>query len=389
MARAGVLSLSVVLAGALVLCGPEPSLGSAARPPAPNLSRIHWKGAEARAPLEDGGEAVLTLDFDLQRSAESLLARAWPIAGAVVAIDVASGKLRVFASFTREDYRGPPPLFSADAPAASIFKLVTTATLLERTPVTLNQRVCSSGGHRGIERRHLQPPNDAHQHCAPFFSALGFSRNAAYAQLVTRHLARDDLVETAEHLGFNARLPFELGVDLGRLDVPFGDLEFARTAVGFENSWLNPVGAAHLALSIATRGYYNQIHVVEKTDTWTAPPKRRELRRALRQVTANRLIQMMEVTVYSGTARPAFTDADGHGYFGNLRVAGKTGTLKPAPEAPATSWFTGFAPSRSPEIVVAVLLRNARVWRREAKEVARDVLRAYFSARGRPGVTAP
>lgn len=377
------------LSAALVIGLPQLSHGNAAHAPAPDLSRIHWNDTEATAPIRGGGRAVLTLDHDLQQSAERLLARAFPLAGGVVAIEVSSGKLRAFASFTRDDHHGKGPLLSSDAPAASVFKLVTTATLLERSPVTLNDQVCSSGGQHGIERRHLEAPHGRHQHCAPFFSALGFSRNAVYAQLATRYLARDDLLETAERLGFNARLPFDLDVELGRLEVPVDDLEFARTAVGFENSRLNPLGAAHLALSIANRGHYSEIHIVERTDTWKAPAKRRDLRRALRQVTANRLIQMMEVTIHSGTARPAFTDSDGHGYFGSLSVAGKTGTLKPSAHAPTTSWFTGFAPSKNPEIVVAVLLRNADVWRREAKDVARDVLRAYFSARGARGVTPP
>jgi hypothetical protein len=40
-------------------------------------------------------------------------------------------------------------------------------------------------------------------------------------------------------------------------------------------------------------------------------------------------------------------------------------------------------------VVVAVLLANGSVWRRKANEVARDVLRTWFAARGRPGITRP
>jgi cell division protein FtsI/penicillin-binding protein 2 len=50
------------------------------------------------------------------------------------------------------------------------------------------------------------------------------------------------------------------------------------------------------------------------------------------------------------------------------------------------SWFIGFAPSRQPEIVVSVMLENGPVWRRKAKQVARDFLRGYFQ--DRPGVMA-
>jgi penicillin-binding protein A len=48
-----------------------------------------------------------------------------------------------------------------------------------------------------------------------------------------------------------------------------------------------------------------------------------------------------------------------------------------------TSWFVGFAPSRSPEIVVSVMLENGPTYRRKANELARDLLRTYFRAHGR------
>ena len=102
---------------------------------------------------------------------------------------------------------------------------------------------------------------------------------------------------------------------------------------------------------------------------------------------ARRIRRMMEVTVHSGTSLEAFTAKDGSSYLGGIRAAGKTGTLRPVSLGPTTSWFIGFAPSRAPEIVVAVMLENSPVWRRKANHVARDVMRAYFV--DRPGVTHP
>jgi cell division protein FtsI/penicillin-binding protein 2 len=72
-----------------------------------------------------------------------------------------------------------------------------------------------------------------------------------------------------------------------------------------------------------------------------------------------------------------------------VRVAGKTGTLKPSDSDGAASWFVGFAPSRAPRVAVSVLLDNGPVWRRKAAEVARDVLRSYFAARGARGIETP
>jgi penicillin-binding protein A len=93
------------------------------------------------------------------------------------------------------------------------------------------------------------------------------------------------------------------------------------------------------------------------------------------------------VTIHSGTCRQVFSDESGHNYLGNISVAGKTGTLRPDGKDATTSWFLGFAPSRKPEICVAVMLQNPPVWRRKASEVARDVLRCHFA--GRAGVKNP
>jgi cell division protein FtsI/penicillin-binding protein 2 len=98
---------------------------------------------------------------------------------------------------------------------------------------------------------------------------------------------------------------------------------------------------------------------------------------------------MMEVTIEGGTAYTAFHDDLGNPLLPGIRVAGKTGTLKPSDSTGAASWFVGFAPSRSPRVAVSVLLENGAVWRRKAAEVARDALRSYFAARGARGVAPP
>jgi cell division protein FtsI/penicillin-binding protein 2 len=59
-----------------------------------------------------------------------------------------------------------------------------------------------------------------------------------------------------------------------------------------------------------------------------------------------------------------------------MGVAGKTGTL--GSDEGTHSWFTGFAPSRAPEVVVAVLLENGSPWRTTAKAIAAEVLKNYF-----------
>lgn len=351
------------------------ALGESATPAAQRGGVGTGRAAPAQAPTAS------SIDPALQRTSQRLLADARPLRGGVVAVHVPTGRVLAFHEYRRAGQHGHP-LTQALAPAASLFKLVTTVALFEHAHVTPGERVCISGGEHTVERRHLMPPppGSAGVRCGPFEEALGHSRNAAYAQLVTEHLARADLLEVAERLGFNRPLPFDVPAQMGLLDLPYNDLEFARTATGFRGNRLSVLGAARLALLVASGGLDRSMSTRLPMEPAAAP-------RLLAAETARRLRRMMEITVQGGTSLAAFSDEQGKSYLGGIRVAGKTGTLQPTPGGPITSWFVGFAPSRAPELVVSVMLENAPVWRRKANLVARDVLRAYFHAA--PGVSHP
>ncbi|MBN2195468.1 MAG: penicillin-binding protein [Polyangiaceae bacterium] len=356
------------------------------RPTAPpvDLERMRVTDEGATAPIRTGGEATLTVDPTLQQTAVRLLSQAHPRGGAIIAVDARSGNVLAWASVGL----GPGGILGMRAPAASLFKIVTTAALLEMDGVHPNTRVCYSGGSAGIDRRHLEAPR-SDMACHPFWQALGHSRNAVYAQLVTKHLMRNELIEMASRFGFGGGVPFDTEAPVGRVTVPFNDLAFARTATGFQNTELTPLGALELAYVVAVGGRLPRVHVVASAGEYTAPSRLELGDRVIEERTAGNLRWMMEVTVSQGTSYEAFTDDDGHSYLYNLRAAGKTGTLQTATGGPTATWFVGFAPSRDPRVVVSVLLKNGSVWRRKANEVARDMMRAYFAARGFRGITAP
>jgi penicillin-binding protein A len=344
-----------------------------------DLRRIALSSDAASARRASGESVALTLDPALQRSAERLLARARPVEAGAMLVDAQSGQVLAFADLPRGEV-----LLRKKVPAASVFKLVTTAALLEHGHVSPKQRVCIDGGIRSIERKHLERPRSGVAICTAFRGALGHSRNAVYAQLVTRHLMRSDLLEMGERFGFNRLVPFDAArVSTGTLEVPFNDLEFARTSAGFRGSKLGVIGALELAAIVANGGQTLPLSILR------ASTERQPATRAIEATTAAELRRMMEVTVHSGTSLEAFSERPGKPYLPGIRVAGKTGTLQPGASDPTTSWFVGFAPSQKPEVVVSVLVQNGPVWRQRANEVARDLLRAYFAAKGRPGVTDP
>jgi penicillin-binding protein A len=389
MRRLSPFGLPLLLMLALL---PAPSRGSppelSRETPQVLLERMTVAPDGATAPLATGGTTPLTIDPALQRAADRLLAAARPLAGTVVMLHAPSGRVLVFDQYSRSRDLGRL-LYEARSPSASVFKIVTSAALLETGRIDPQTEVCFAGGNHSIERRHLDPPRAGKITCAPFGTALGHSRNAVFAQLVTRHLGRDDLVDIAARFGFNKPLAFDYPVPLGTLKVPYNDLEFARAAAGFEGSTLSALGAAYLGYVVAAGGQAPRLRILKQPAGTPTPARLELLSRVFRPWTAQKLTRMMELTVHGGTSFGVFSDETGRSLLGDLRVAGKTGTLHRAHDGSTTSWFVGFAPSRSPEIVVGVLLLNTDVWRSKANEVARDMMRVYFAGRGRPGIVDP
>jgi peptidoglycan glycosyltransferase len=367
-----------LVASTLGLSAPCKAQSAPDAEPQVDLRNLLYASDGIHARLTDGTLARLTLDQQLQHTADRLLAAARPARGAIVALDAKSGHVLVWAERQQASRGHGAVLLQARDPAASVFKLVTAATLLESAGVQPSERVCTSGGEHRIQPKHLHRPHGGGAECGPFATALGRSRNAAFAQLATRYLKPSQLLATGEALGFNGQVPFETEVPVGRLEVPEDDLGFARAATGFEGSTLSPLGGAYLAYVIASGGHAVRLRIVDSAGDYRAPERRETLRRVLSAWAAAQLRKMMEVTVHSGTCLRAFTDESGKSYLPGIRVAGKTGTLRTHDAGTTTSWFIGFAPSRHPRVVVSVMLDNGRLWRRKANEVARDLLQAYF-----------
>ena len=156
---------------------------------------------------------------------------------------------------------------------------------------------------------------------------------------------------------------------------------------------MSPLEGAMIASTVANHGEMLRPVIVESvtdaTGTVYEAPKRLVHRRAIQPDTAEALTAMLENTTAGGTSYRAFHDARGRSFLPHIKVAGKTGTLTRAETQQFYTWFVGFAPSRSPDVAVAVLAVNAASWRVKANVVARDVLRAYFAAKGAAGVTKP
>ncbi|MCK9462569.1 MAG: penicillin-binding transpeptidase domain-containing protein [Proteobacteria bacterium] len=342
-------------------------------------------GARYSQTLEDGRSAVFTVQPELQKFASSLLEDNDVPTGAIVVLNARTGRVLALAQRQR-GVESPTVAFDPSPPAASLFKIVTTAALLERPGVSLDTVQCYHGGSQRLEEHNLVDSERDDTACASISQALGRSINAVIAKLADRYLEASSLLRVAEHFGFNRAIPFDFAVPESQAEIPSDRLERARAAAGFWHTHLSPLHAAMMVQAVAHDGAMLRPYIVDKVvgrdGALLYEGKPQLAARPISADVARRLRAAMRETVANGTARKAF-HKPGLPSLAKVRVAGKTGTLTGRSPYRAYSWFAGFAPLDSPEVVVAVLIVNEPLWRIKSSETAALVLDKYFSLKKR------
>lgn len=332
-----------------------------------------WKHAVLKdgayfAKTEDGRQARLTVDPQLQAQMAKLLKMYNPQGAAVVAIDPKTGKVLALADYgegavTRQVY-----------PAASVFKIITGAALLEKG-VSPDDETCFHGGRHALKEKLLQDKPRLDRRCLSLSMALAKSANVVFAKMAVKHLDADELRKEAEHFLFNRPI-FDQPVEQSKADIPDRGLDFAKSAAGFGDVKLSPMHAALIAAAVGNGGVAEEPSLLDAIDGEQVPPT--GSMRLLNPETAASLRDMMKLTISEGTATSSFVERH-RNILGSIEVAGKTGSLsehkKPFKDY---SWFVGFAPADDPKIAVAAVVVNGLKWKVHAPFIAREALKAYL-----------
>lgn len=316
-------------------------------------------------------DVTLTLDGKLQAEVQALLDRSHVPYGAVVLMDPKTGAILAMAEHREasDPVGAIGGLARPDMPAASVFKVVTSAALLTagQTP---ESRACFHGGKHGIDASHVKV-SPADTQCQTLTEALAHSTNAAFARLALDHLRAGDLAAMARKFGWGGALPGDVAMQASAIDEGTTPLDFARTAPGFAGSTLSPLHGAMLAATVANHGLAMQPRLVQGHDP-------QAIGQVIAPQVADDLAAMMAQTVAVGTGRHAFAARPKS--LQGMAIAGKTGSL--SNNDPTTwrhfSWFVGFAPADHPQVAVAAIAVNGLKWRVKGPQLARDALALRF-----------
>jgi cell division protein FtsI/penicillin-binding protein 2 len=345
--------------------------------PLPVLGPRRLDGATGRFLASYGSsQAVLTLDARLQKRLERTLTDYDVPYGATVLLDPRTGRVLAMAEHSRSEPGASNLSLRAISPAASIFKIVTAAALLEQG-YSPDEPVCYHGGNHRLAPRLLQDDVRRDSACLPLSTAFGHSANVVFAKLADRGLTPEVLRATAARFLFNAAIPFPAPVETSRAEIPEDRFGLANTAAGFGDVRLSALHAAMLGAVIANHGVLVPPWLVELVQgSEQAPPMQEPLRIIDEQVAAA-LGAMMRATVVRGTAQKAFARPPRE--LRGVSVAGKTGSLNEQRPFRDHTWFVGYAPAEDPQVVVATVVVNGPLWRVRAPWVAREALAAYFA----------
>jgi penicillin-binding protein A len=351
-------------------------------PLAVDLGRARLDGARYVVDAADGNTVELTLDPALQQRAQEVLRRHGVAYGGAVFVSIPDGRVLAMTGHSRAE----PERTVADltlrpwAPAASVFKVVTSAALLSAGHIDPGRRVCYHGGASRLLRENLEDRPRLDRRCGTLAEAIGSSTNSIIAKLAYRHLDPETLAAYALAFGFNARLQrsdaFPLDMAESPAEMPTEDLEFARAAAGFWHVFLSPLHGARIASAFANGGVMVAPRLVERVraaDGTVQEPASVPPQHAIPPAVAREVGRMMVRTTRAGTARGTFMRGGRRAL--PFDVAGKTGTLSRRKPYTHYNWFVGFAPADNPKVAFGVLV-GTNGNHVKAAAVAREVLSA-------------
>lgn len=321
--------------------------------------------------LPDGEVAVLTLDASVQQHLERVLSRYEEPGEAIVVLDPYTGRVLAMADDGADEELGARLARRAPVWAASTFKVITGAALLETGAVQPRTETCYTGGSSGFGVNDLEPEGREAGACVSFTTAMARSANLVFGRQADAHLTVNGLQEVADRFGFNATIPFESPMEPSVATIPEGRLEFARAAAGFRHTTMTPLHGAMVQGAIANEGIMMVPTIVDRIESpdgearYTHRPT--EWRRVASVDVAEALWETQQETCTTGTARSDFANRDG--WPRSVRVWGKTGTLSNR-DTPGVEpdplyvyrWFTGIAEYDERTIAVSGLTVTTALW---------------------------
>jgi peptidoglycan glycosyltransferase len=338
---------------------------------------------------ENGRTLVFHYSIDtlVQQTARKLLRRYHPRYGAVAALDPGTGRVLALVSYVNdgEPSLGPHLYCRSRFPAASLFKIVTSAGCVELGRLNCNSMLRQTGRNHTLYKYQLEKDLERYRKIS-LVKAFAYSINPVFGRLGIYVLGKEGLDRMVRTFGFGDTIPFDLDLDPARAVVGDSAFALAELASGFNSQTrISPLFAALMVSAVAEDGVMPRPSVVDSV-TDSAEGRRiyqvnpAPWRRAIQVRTARELKTMFSDVVRYGTARKSFRYVKRTAIFDSMEYGGKTGNIDDD-DIGRVDWFAGFARHPHDErkrIAVGVVTSHGPYWTVHSGFVAAEIIRTYI-----------
>lgn len=325
-----------------------------------------------------------SIDTAINNIAKKMFRRYRPLYGASVLLNPETGRVLSMVSYTKD---GEKPIsdklfVKSIFPAASIFKTVTAAAAIEKSGLTPDSKLKTSGPNHTLYLRQLKEDLKDYR-LVTFRDSYAYSYNPVFGRIGLFLVGADGLNEFALRFGFNSKTPFIIDADISTFEYPDSSFAIAEIASGFNQSTsISPLFGAMLAGAIPNGGKVVLPSVVDsivdpKSQKIVYRKKHKLWRKPFGSSTANKLAALMEAVPRYGTARKAFKFVKKSYRFNEINYGGKTGSVD-KDGLGKIDWFVGYSTHKndlSQRIAVAVVTVHDGNWTVHSSYLGAEIMR--------------
>jgi cell division protein FtsI/penicillin-binding protein 2 len=331
----------------------------------------------------DGDDYRLTYSVrpELEEAVLQILRKYRPDFISAVVVDNNNGRVLAALDMARgEDRAHRLATFAPTHPAASIFKIVTAADLLENTHVGNDTQFQFAGRSTTLYKYQLKQSGGRWSRKTDFEHAFAKSNNVIFGKAALDNLSPSGLKRMAEKFGFNKEVLSFGQAKNSIFPMAMDQYNLAELASGLNvSTMISPVHGAMIASVIANNGIMKKPSLLNRVEDkdgnvmWEATPQQEMV---IAPDTAADLRRMMIATVEEGTARKPFRRLPAS--LQSLEIAGKTGSITGGLPYGKRDWFVAYArdPSRPDDrgVSLCVMIVNKKRWYVKSTQVAREIL---------------
>lgn len=307
----------------------------------------------------------------------------------VVVMDNETGHIIAAVDYARnKNIFGRDLAFTNSHPAASIFKVITAADLLENTHIKTDTEFSFTGRSTTLYKHQLKDPGGRQRwiRTLDLEKAFATSNNVIFGRTAIENLTPAGLKRMAERFGFNKRLVEGINLAPSVFSMASDQYNLAEFSSGLNNKTLmSPVHGAVIGSVVANAGVLKYPVVIKSLesikDKKVIFPSLKKDEVILTPKTSEDLRTLFMATVTQGTARSSFRRSKY--LLEKLEIGGKTGSLTGGEPYGKRDWFVSYAKSLEDKndkgISICVMIVNQKKWYIKSPLLAKNIMEFYYS----------